>query len=331
MNIAVFVPHAGCPHTCSFCNQRVISGAVRVPEIFEVRELVTRVSADLRARGKSAEIAFFGGSFTAISAELLRGFCETAAALLHENADVISGIRCSTRPDRLSDEVCALLFEHGFTTVEIGAQSMNDTVLELNGRGHTSEDVRAAVERVRQHGMSPVLQMMTGLYGSCEAYDIATAEEFIALAPAAVRIYPTAVLRGSRLCELYEADEYTPPTALKSAVLCGKLYGMFKHAGIKVLRIGLHAQDGIEDTVIAGAYHPALGELAIAEYCRTEILKIMPKNASHIIVHCGKGCVSKVLGHGGCNKKYFANLGIRLTVTEADVKGKEIVNVLQGT
>ena len=94
MNIAVFVPHAGCPHTCSFCNQRAISGAVRVPEISEVRKIVTTAARDLRGRGKRAEIAFFGGSFTAIPDERLRGYCETAAALRHENAGVINGIRC---------------------------------------------------------------------------------------------------------------------------------------------------------------------------------------------------------------------------------------------
>ena len=208
---------------------------------------------------------------------------------------------------------------------------MNDTVLVKNERGHTSNDVRGAVERVRMHGMSPVLQMMTGLYGSCETDDVTTAEEFISLKPAAVRIYPTVVLRGSRLCELYEACEYKPPTVAYSAVLCGKLYGMFRDADIAVLRMGLHAQDGIEDTVVAGAYHPAFGDLAIGEYCKTEILRRLPQGCTSAVIECGKGCVSKVLGHGGCNKKYFANLGIRLTVTETDVKGKEIVNVLQGT
>ncbi len=162
-NIAIFVPHAGCPHRCSFCDQRMISGTDTPPSSQEVTHLLNKAVAGLK-EGITAEIAFFGGSFTAIPRPQMEGLL--AAAFPFVDGQKITGIRCSTRPDAIDEEVLTVLKRYGVTAVELGAQSMDDRVLSLNHRGHTAKDVETAARLIRQSGLELGLQMMTGLYGA---------------------------------------------------------------------------------------------------------------------------------------------------------------------
>lgn len=255
-NIALFVAHVGCPNMCSFCNQHIISGKQE-----------TATAADVDAAVKTAldsgccdgQLAFFGGSFTAIERpymmELLR------AAKPHIDRGEITGIRISTRPDAIDDEVLTILLEYGVKAIELGAQSMDDDVLLKNRRGHTADDVRHASKLIKAYGFELGLQMMTGLYGDTEEGAIKTAEEIIKLQPETVRIYPTVVLEGTELADLYNAGKYKPETLDEAVETCAKLLPMFEDAGIKVIRLGLHSGGNVEDGYIAGAYHPAFREL----------------------------------------------------------------------
>lgn len=255
-NIALFVAHVGCPNMCSFCNQHIISGKQE-----------TATAADVDAAVKTAldsgccdgQLAFFGGSFTAIERpymmELLR------AAKPHIDRGEITGIRISTRPDAIDDEVLTILLEYGVKAIELGAQSMDDDVLLKNRRGHTADDVRHASKLIKAYGFELGLQMMTGLYGGTEEGAIKTAEEIIKLQPETVRIYPTVVLEGTELADLYSAGKYKPETLDEAVETCAKLLPMFEDAGIKVIRLGLHSGGNVEDGYIAGAYHPAFREL----------------------------------------------------------------------
>lgn len=92
------------------------------------------------------------------------------------------------------------------TAVELGAQSMSDEVLEANDRGHSAEDVRKAAALIRQSGIELGLQMMTGLYRDTPERCLYTADEFIKLYPKTVRIYPTVILKNTRLGELSQAE-----------------------------------------------------------------------------------------------------------------------------
>ena len=166
-------------------------------------------------RSQNAEIAFFGGSFTAIDRSYMIALLEAAKKYVNK----FNGIRISTRPDYVDPEVLDLLKVYGVTSIELGAQSMCDDVLALNERGHTAEQVRKASFLIRSAGFSLGLQMMTGLYGSDLQKDIVTANEIISLHPDTVRIYPTVVMKQTKLEEYMLSGLYQPYTLEQSVAL----------------------------------------------------------------------------------------------------------------
>ncbi|MBQ3903792.1 MAG: radical SAM protein, partial [Eubacterium sp.] len=205
-NISIFVPHNGCPQQCSFCNQKTITGQAYQPTAKDVDEAVQKA---LRKKGYKFEIAFFGGSFTAIDRAYMTELLDAAEPYVKSGA--VSGIRISTRPDYIDDEILTLLKSKGVTAIELGAQSMDDEVLSANLRGHTAADVVNASKLIKSYGFELGLQMMTGLYLDTDEKDIETARKIIELKPETVRIYPTVVLKGTYLEELYDGKAYRPP------------------------------------------------------------------------------------------------------------------------
>ncbi len=257
-NVALFVPHNGCPHQCSFCNQNRITGQSRQPTAQDVHEAARRARETL-PEGAQAELAFFGGSFTAVDPCYMRSLLEAAAPYVRQG--LFSGIRISTRPDAVSQDVLRLLKEYGVSAVELGAQSMRDSVLAANGRGHTAEDVRQASRRIHAMGMELGLQMMTGLWQDDAQGARDTAEELIGLHPETVRIYPTVVMEQTELARLYREGLYTPMDLEETVELCAGLLDRFAREGISVIRLGLHDTPQLHSGYLAGAYHPALREL----------------------------------------------------------------------
>ena len=263
-NIAFFVPHLGCPHRCSFCDQESISGGEVAPTPQQVAEGCRR-GLENRRRYQRMEIAFFGGSFTAIPRPQMLQLLEAAAPFVGPGR--ADGIRISTRPDAISGEVLEILRFYRVTAIELGAQSMDDQVLRRNGRGHTAAQVEAAAGAIREGGFSLGLQMMTGLWGDSPQGAMDTARRLIALGPQGVRIYPTVVLEGTRLDRARREGLYQPPGLEETIPLCAALLRLFDQAGIPVLRLGLHASPQVEKRMTGGCYHPALGEL-----CRGRLL-----------------------------------------------------------
>ena len=311
VNVALFVPHRGCPHTCTFCNQRVIAGQTEplTPEGIRAACETARACPHDAA---DSEIAFFGGSFTAIDRKEMLACLEAAKPYVGRD---FGGIRVSTRPDAVDDEVLSVLREYGVTAVELGAQSMDDAVLALNERGHTAKDTEEACERIRRYGFSPGLQMMTGLYGSTPEKDLATAERFVKLRPDTVRIYPTVVLERTRLADLWRRGEYVPPTQEASVELCAKLLRLFRDNGIRVIRLGLHSGGNVEEGYLAGVYHPAFGELCESRIRRgllEEKLRGKPEGAYTVTVN--EKTLSKTIGQKKSNLGYFSARGYVLTV-----------------
>ena len=260
INIALFVVHKGCPHMCSFCNQRSISGSQRDITAADVHQAAQTAIASLSEKeAAGGEIAFFGGSFTMVEREYMLSLLEAAHEYVAKG--IFKGIRISTRPDGISREICQILKKYGVTAVELGAQSLDDRVLQLNERGHSAKQVEDACRLLKEYGFELGLQMMTGLYGSADADSIETAEKIIALAPETVRIYPTVVIKGTKLHELMKKGDFVPKGIPETVDLCAKLIPMFENAGIKVIRVGLHSGGGVDEGFAGGAYHPALREL----------------------------------------------------------------------
>ena len=314
-NIAIFVPHLGCPNLCSFCNQHIISGAQDAPTPEQVAE-TCRISLEhLGERAKSSEIAFFGGSFTAIDREYMVSLLEAAQPFLGENG--FGGIRVSTRPDAVGEEILLLLKKYGVATIELGAQSMDDDVLERNHRGHTAQEIIDASKRIRHYGFRLGLQMMTGLYGQSEESAVETAKQIIALRPDMVRIYPTVVLRGTLLAQLWEQGVYHPQTVEQAAKLGAQLLELFEEAEIPVIRFGLHASENVEEQMLCGGYHPALRELCESERFYKRMKLLLSENVpggGEMTIYVHPRDLSKALGQKRKNIELLGAEGWQVTV-----------------
>ena len=217
--------------------------------------------AALPPKGAKRQLAFYGGSFTAIPVERQIELLSAAKKALDRGE--IDSVRLSTRPDAVDETVLDRLASFGVDTVEIGAQSMDEEVLRLSGRGHTAEDVVRASRLIRERGFSLILQMMTGLPGDTPERDVDTAKRLIALHPEGVRIYPTVIVKDTALYELWQRGHYTEHTVEDAVSVCALLLPLFERAGIPVIRLGLNPTDELSGgEAVGGAYHPALGELA---------------------------------------------------------------------
>lgn len=304
--IPVFVAHMGCPNDCSFCNQRKITGHSHTVTPAAANEIIQN-SLTTVPKGTVVEIGFFGGSFTGIEKNLQ----EQLLAVAHRYvlSGTVNSVRISTRPDYINAETVQMLKSYGVATVELGAQSMDNHVLQLNRRGHTYQDTVRASNIIQSGGLKLGLQMMTGLYGDTEKTCVESAKKIIALSPSCVRIYPTLVLKGTLLDELYQAGQYAPQQLEQAVSLCADLKQMFDKENIPVIRLGLMSSDNInpDSDVSAGPYHPAFGELVQSEiYFRR--LKQAVKEDCLISVH--PQSVSAFVGNGKRNIEKMKQLGI---------------------
>lgn len=306
-NISIFVPHIGCPHKCSFCNQKTITGHETAPTAGDVEAAVRTA---LNQNDFEYEIAFFGGSFTAIDRQYMISLLESAYSFVQTSSRV-TGIRISTRPDYIDDKILTLLKKYGVTSIELGAQSMNDDVLRMNMRGHTAENVRKASRLIKEYGFELGLQMMTGLYGSDDEKDLFTANEIIKFKPDTVRIYPTVVLDNTYLGSLYKAGRYIPNDVQKSVEICAKIVPLFNKNNIKVIRLGLHASDDVKNNMLAGGYHPSLGELVTSKIMLCEILSHKPGNYT---VYINEKSISKLIGNKKCNLTELKEKGYTIDI-----------------
>lgn len=299
---------------CSFCDQKSISGSAKAPTAWEVRDLLAEQAEHLAERGMTAEIAFFGGSFTAIPRAYMLDMLKTARKAV-ERFPAYTGIRCSTRPDCIDDEIAELLVKYGVTAVELGAQSMSDEVLCANERGHTAEDVRKAARIISEHGIELGLQMMTGLYCDTPERCLYTADEFIKLRPQTVRIYPTVILKNTRLGELFESGEYKSFSFEETVDLCAGLLGKFTEKGVRVIRLGLHASADVERDMLGGVYHPALREIVESRVILNKLKeRFGGMEKGYYTVYTDPRNISRVTGQKRCNIKALAELGYEIDV-----------------
>ena len=312
-NISIFVPHIGCPNKCSFCDQRYITGMRKAPSDEEVDRAVAAATSGKQYCPEQTEIAFFGGSFTAINRSYMTGLLQAAHRYVEDGT--VCGIRISTRPDAVDEEVLSLLKTYGVTSIELGAQSMNDRVLQMNNRGHSSADVRIAARQIKDHGFSLGIQMMTGLYGDDDQKALQTAKDIIALAPETVRIYPTLVLKDTDLEALYDDKKYQPQTLERAVELAAKLYLLFTESGVKVIRLGLHTVE--QEALIAGPWHPAFSELCQSKILLTKVLSVLQEPGKYLI-RVGKSDLSKMIGQQKENLIRLREKGYDCRVTAAD-------------
>ncbi len=321
-NLSIFIPHEGCPNQCSFCDQRKISNNEEIPTIDYVYKLCDEFLP--KENGENTQIAFFGGSFTAIDRDYMIALLEVVQPFIKNNR--ANSIRISTRPDCITDEILDLLKFYNVKDIELGAQSMQDEVLLLNKRGHTVKDVYTASEKIKSYGFRLTLQMMTGLYAQkdYEQSALDTARQFVKIKPYSVRIYPTITLKDTLLQELYEQKKYTPPSLEETINICSQLVDIFNKEDIKIIKLGLHAQEGVEKSYVAGPYHPAFKELVESRKFYNEIFKKLDDKTKKYTVFVKESNLSKAKGHKKENLEKFKNLGFDIEILKNDDINEEI-------
>ena len=264
--IPVFLPNIGCPHQCAFCNQGAITGIKR--EIPSPEKLHQIVNNFLKYKGKDRDliqIAFFGGNFLGLRAAHIQSLLHEAGKFVA--AGKVDSLRFSTRPDTINNETLDILTTFPVSTIELGVQSMDDQVLAMSKRGHTSADTTKAVRLLKKRNYEIGLQMMVGLPGDDKSKAQLTGQKIADMSPDFVRIYPTVVFPGSFLARWYEHGKYTPIPLEQCITLVKNLYLLFRKNDIKVIRMGLQASENFEKDaeILAGPYHPAFGHLVFSQ------------------------------------------------------------------
>lgn len=302
--LPVFVPHAGCRHTCVYCNQVSTSRTAGIPALDAIRCQIDEAVALQRLD----EVAFYGGSFTALPPGM-----QTALLGLirpHLVSGAVGGVRVSTRPDAIDKAAVSLLAAQGVTTVELGCQSFSDRVLQASGRGHKAADAVAAARLLRLHGFTLGIQLMPGLPAADRQEAMTTLENALDLAPDFLRIYPTVVLAQTQLAETWRTGAYRPMDLESAVELCADMELVCRAHQVPVIRYGLQANEELDGgAVLAGPYHPAFGQMVKSRLWRRAMEGLFDRGHGVVTVHPAD--FSDAIGHRRSNLHYFETLAGR--------------------
>jgi histone acetyltransferase (RNA polymerase elongator complex component) len=311
--VPVFIPHAGCPHQCIFCNQHVITGASSNSAVLQ-KGLAAYIRNFLQFKKplrKPVQISFYGGNFLGLKKSFRNELLETAMPFVQSG--YADGFRFSTRPDTITPLHMEGVRRFPVQTIELGVQSMDDRVLQLSRRGHTAQRTRKACEILHDLEYEIGLQMMIGLPGDTEDTALKTAERMAELYPAFVRIYPTVVLKNSPLADWYRQGRYSALSLEAAVALVKKLYLFFQEKHIPVIRMGIQAskEPAGQDGIVAGPYHPAFGHLVHSEIFLDKAIAALHRHAgpiSRVVLRVHPRSISKAKGLHNINVKRLAAL-----------------------
>jgi len=327
-NIPFFIPHSGCKNNCVFCSQTKITGFSLPKEdiVSEALRLKATVDEALEyMNGAEAQIGFFGGSFTGIERDRMLLLLDTAYGYVKKGA--VKGIRLSTRPDYISNEILDILESYGVIDIELGLQSTDEEVLKVSGRGHGREVCFESAALIVDHGFGFGGQMMIGLPCSDREKELRTARDIVSMGATSARIYPTVVFKGTPLYDMAVDGRYTPITNETAADVAAACLRIFREANVEILRIGLHASDELKNAPF-GANHPAMGELVYSRIAYEDIREQLAgkETKGKMLKICvPSNRVSAVVGQKGCNKQKlieeygFKKVKIYKSLTQEDV------------
>lgn len=320
--VPIFIPNQGCPHRCIFCEQEKITS--QSSQSVNGKHVKKTLDKSIRSknfnRRQKPEVAFFGGTFTRLSAGRIRELLEAVTPYIRQG--FFHSIRVSTRPDALDEECLEVMKSYGVLTVELGAQSMDNKVLSLSQRGHTAEDTIGAVKILREKGFRVGIQLMPGLPGDSEEKLHSTITEVINLQPDMVRLYPALVIKGTELARWYDEGRYRPLTLEKAVKICMESCMRLEAEEIPVIRIGLMSSPSLleKGQIVAGPWHPAFGFLVRSGIHKKSIEPDLPRpgEASEIKIRAPKREIPLLRG--------YKNLGLEWIErkTGAKVSGIEI-------
>ena len=318
--IPVFLPHAGCPHRCVFCNQTSITGTPRDSLSMEIVEAKIREFLKYKQDDRNpVQVAFYGGNFLGLGKYDIQRLLNVSIKFV-KNKD-IDTIRFSTRPDTIDADRLDILKDYPVSTIEIGAQSMDDRVLAESKRGHLASDTQKAVALLKERDYETGIQMMVGLPGDDEDSSLSTGHRIGELEPDFVRIYPTIILKNSPLAKWYRNGRYRPWSLERSIAQVKKLYRLFKTRGIRIIRMGLQAAEDLDSgaAILAGPYHPAFGHMVHSEIFLDMAVAVMETerlSQDTVILKVHPRSISKMRGLKNMNvdilKKRFRIQSVRI-------------------
>ena len=337
--IPIFVPHLGCPNDCIFCNQKSISGQKSNMTKEKAKEIIENYLKSIDKENAQIEIAFFGGSFTAIEEERQEELLQVASEFVKSGQ--VESIRVSTRPDAIDKKILKRLKKYKVKTIELGVQSSNNYILKRINRGHTFEDVKRAAKLIRWNGFRLGVQMMVGLPESTTIDEINTAKELIKLKPKMVRIYPVLVIKNTPLEKELEKGTYKPLTVVQAVEVCKEIVRLFHNKNIDIIRIGLQPTDEISEPgsekseVVAGPYHPAFRQLVESAMWYDAIvgkIKRLNVKVKEVEVTVNPVDANNVIGHKKENVKNLKDLyDVNLVLKQASKmkQGKSKIEITE--
>ncbi len=291
----IFLPLAGCPYRCIYCDQYAITGETE----YSIDKHLDEISDFCKFNKTSyKEIAFFGGTFTAFSI----AWQEEQFSKLKPFINDLTKIRYSTRPDCLDQEDIDLGKKYGLQTIELGIQDFTDEVLLKTRRGYDSNTAIEACKLVSDNSLDLGIQIMPGLPAYSETTLKETITQVIRLKPKYVRIYPTVVLKNTKLETLYNNGDYSPLSLEDAIKICAETSQEFEKQDIKVIKVGVQVDSHFKENIIAGPYHPAFGELVKSYIFVKKIVNALA-NGLNDHLYISKYDTSLLLGHGGYGKK----------------------------
>ena len=302
-NIPIFIPELACPHQCVFCNQEKISNTFSIPKPHEIHTTIEEHLGTI-SNDKEINIAFFGGSFTGIPREQMLAYLE--ATKYYIASGQVQGIRISTRPDYISEELLDLLQPYHVTAIELGAQSTNDKVLTKSGRGHNYEAIKKAAQSIKKRNIELGLQMMIGLPHDTIELSMQTARDIIQLQADSTRIYPTLVIKDTALEKLYHAGKYQV-LSLEQAINWSKeILKIFNETNIKILRLGLHPSEELTlgKSLVAGPFHPSFKEMVLSALWK-DLLEAKLEKTGKYTVHVAQNQLNYAIGYQRINRLAF--------------------------
>jgi len=315
--IPIFIPQLGCPFQCIFCDQEKITSRGHVPDSEEVHNIISQYHCSFPKGKKHVEVGFFGGNFTGLSLAEQEKYLQVVFPYLQDGT--IQGIRLSTRPDYIDEDRLSMLKKYGVTTIELGAQSLDEEVLCKAARGHTAGDVEMASRLIRMHGFRLGLQMMIGLPGDSLEKTLYTTDRIISLGARETRIYPVLVIKDTKLEEWYREGKYLPLSLEEAVFWLKTIIPLFEAAHVEVTRVGLHSSIGLQTgkELVAGPYHPSIRELAMTEVWWDRLMKfISEQKGDRITITVHPSQYNIAIGYYGKNRKRLLNYYRSVNFTE---------------
>ena len=302
--IPIFIPELACPFQCVFCNQVKISGHQNIPDKKEIIDTINDHLRSFKNVDKVVEVGFFGGSFTGIPVVEQRNYLKISK--LYIQYSMIQGIRLSTRPDYINDEILEMLASNNVTTIELGAQSFHDEVLKKTRRGHTAAQIEKASAAIINKGFKLGLQMMIGLPGDTLEKSIYTAKKIIEAGAHCTRIYPALVIKDTLMHKWYNQGRYKSLSLEQAVDWTTNILPLFEKANVNVIRVGLHPSEGLlsGEELIAGPFHPSFKELVITNIWNNMLKPLLSnQTADNIVITVPAKELNYAIGYKSKNKK----------------------------